>query len=78
VPVEVVVLLETDADELTVELAEVEVEICVQLGRVIVPLPQPPEPQITSQLFHLLARIRISKRSSSSLLGASSITRCIG
>jgi hypothetical protein len=44
------VLLE-DAEELTVELAvgleQVEEETGVQLGRVIVPVSQPPDEQIT-------------------------------
>lgn len=61
VPVEVVVL-ELVGEVVEEELVEVEAELVeeemgVQLGRVIVPLPQPPDEQITSQLVQLLARV---------------------
>jgi len=67
VPVEVVVVEpvaevvdETVAEALEDELVEVgaeleEEEIGVQLGRVIVPLPQPPDAQITSQFLEQAA-----------------------
>jgi hypothetical protein len=59
VPVEVVVLeligevVEEEVVEVEPEL--VEEEIGVQLGRVIVPLPQPPDEQITSQFLEQAA-----------------------
>lgn len=53
VPVEVVVL--EDALELLVEPAVVEEEMGVQLGRVMVPLPQPPEEHSTRQFLEQAA-----------------------
>jgi hypothetical protein len=58
VPVEVVVELEAELEDELVDVGAVleeEEETGVQLGRAIVPLPQPPDEQITSQLVYLLA-----------------------
>jgi len=60
VPVEVVVveLVAEVVDETVAEALEDELEeeeIGVQLGRVIVPLPQPPDAQITSQFLEQAA-----------------------
>jgi hypothetical protein len=74
VPVEVVLLdtgTELDVAELA-EADEVDEEIGVQFGRVIVPFPQPPDEHSTRQLL-LLACVR-EKISRNSLLSTSCIT----
>jgi len=58
VPVEVVVELDAELEDELVDVGAVleeEEEIGVQLGRVIVPLPQPPDEQMTSQFLEQAA-----------------------
>jgi len=57
VPVEVVVELDAELEDELVDVGAVleEEEIGVQLGRAIVPLPHPPDEQITSQFLEQAA-----------------------